>query len=457
MSEPRDPAADLAALEQELAAAGDEVLRTRHARMGRGGPRARIDALLDADTFVERQRYLDGGEGVVCGVGRIGAQRVAVYAHDGTVDRGAVTRAGAEKTARLVEQATAAGWPVIALMDSQGARVKEGVPAVLGNPQWTEAVARAKHRVPQVTLACGLCGGAAAYAAVLTDVLVMVDEQSHLFLTGPTVTAQARGQQVDLDELGGPAMHAAYTGAVQAVVDDEAAGIALVRTLIDLRTPAAAKAPATTLGGLVPASLRQGFDVQKVITGLFDDGSVVRFEPDYGRSLVVGFARLAGRGVAFFANQSLHQAGALDVTASHKLARHIRRADRFGLPLVSLVDVPGFLPGLDQEQGGILHAGASVVCAFADAAVPHVSVILRRSVGGGTVLSYSAQHRIGLPSAQVVGMGQPAQDQIKGDATVDGRSPLAQAAQHGYLDVVVDERDLRPALAAALATLDGGH
>lgn len=479
--------------EQRVEDGGGKARQARQRRLGRLTARDRIAALLDADSFVELGRYTrhrhagssdalaanrHPGDGLVCGFGTVEGRDVAVYAHDPTVLRGALGHAASKKLCRLMDLAAERGAPLIAFADSDGVRIPEGTDAIEAYGEIIDRTVRHKGRMPQLTLVCGICVGAAAYTAALTDAVGMIKGQSFMFITGPKVTEVITGEAVSIDELGGPALHATKTGACHAVLDDEAAGVAWLRALLgyfEHRRPCedAVDRAVPKLEKLIPVAQRRGYDVRKVLAQVFDQGSLTELSADFARNLVTAFARLGGRSVALVASQPQHLAGCLDIDASRKGAAFVRWASDLGLPVLTFVDVPGYLPGRRQEEGGILPFGAELLSAYGNARVPRLCLVVRKSYGGASVLSYAADVRLALPTAQVAPMGAeaaievalgPVTDDADADALARRETLRAEwrarhghvwaAAEEGYFDLVVAPADVRAALHRALSRLD---
>lgn len=476
--------------EQARADAGGGLARQRRQeRLGRGTARGRIAALVDESSFLELERHVEHrrggalvppGDGLVAGIGRVGGRPVAVYAHDPTVFRGALGHAASRKLCRLMDRAGAEGWPIVALADCDGVRVDEGTDAVDAYGEVIDRRIRLRGEVPQLTLVCGLCVGAAAYDAALTDVVGMVEGQSFMFITGAKLTEVVTGQRVSIEELGGPEMHATKTGACHAVLPDEAAGFEWLRRLLGALESGEGRAPASTdVEGAIPREPRRGYDSRTVIDAVVDEGSLLELSPTFARNLVTGLARLDGRPVALLASQPQHRAGCLDIDASRKGAHFVRFASARGLPLLTLIDVPGYWPGKEQEQGGILPFGAELLDAYGRATVPRIAVVLRKSYGGANVLSYAADLRFALPTAAVAPMGIDAAERLLLPPIGDDASPKEKAeaeaqraafrehwahehgdawaaARTGYFDQVVAPERLREVLVQSCALLAEG-
>lgn len=468
--------------------------QARQQRMGRLLPRQRIDALLDEGSLVELGRHMTPtlgqlsagrqgdevpGDGLICGVGTLHGAKVAICAHDPTHHRGAVGSAGTAKLRRLLELAHAQRIPMVTLADSDGARVAEGVYAISG---WSEVMAATvRHRTvaPHLTVAAGLCVGAVAYNAMLADFVAMVDQQSFMFITGPSVTQSVTGEAVSIEDLGGATLHAEHTGACHKVARDEHEAIAWARALLDytMRPVIPCQDPAEretqAMLKLLPSSPRRAYDMRKILAEVFDQGSVLELAPGFGSSLLTAFARLNGRAVAVLASQPMVRMGTLDIASSQKGAKLLEYADTHDLPVITLVDTTGYMPGLAQERGGILIEGAKLLRAYAQLRSPSVSVTLRKSYGGANVLASAAQIKLALPMAEIAPMGAEAAARMhlgperEGDAQDDDLKAREAfkaswrathgdawlAAERGFFDAIIDPRQLREQLWRHLALL----
>ena len=484
------------AREQRADEGGGRARLLRHQRLGRLGARERIAALVDEGSFVELGRHVvhrhgadsdalaanqHPGDGLVCGFGAVNGRTVAVYAHDPTVMRGGLGHAASLKLCRLLDLAGERGHPVVALVDCDGVRVDEGIDAIDAYGEIIRRTVRLKGRVPQLTLVCGLCVGAAAYTATLTDCVGMIAGQSYMFITGPKVTRVVTGEEVELADLGGPDVHAKKTGAVHAVLEDERAGIEWLKKLLGYASgthPSVTPSPSALDGGgelenLIPVEPRRAYDVRKVLNAIFDGGSLLELSPKFGGSLITAFARLGGRPVAVVASQPMVLAGCLDIDASRKGAAFVTWANALRLPVITLVDVPGYLPGRKQEEGGIIPHGATLLTAYGSATVPLICLVLRKSYGGASVLSFAADVRFGLPTARVGPMGaDAAAEVVLGPEPVDEPARSARAkkvdewlarhdhawapAEAGYLDRILRPEEVRRELHKTLLRLEGG-
>jgi propionyl-CoA carboxylase beta chain len=484
--------AALAALEREAAAGGGEDAQRRQKRLGRMLVRERVDALVDPGSFLEVGAFVRSrasgeraerrwGDGVVAGTARIVGRPVIVYAHDATVHRGAVGVAGAEKILRVLRIAEEQRLPVVSLLDSDGARVSEGQHIVPAVARVLRQIARLSGHVPQVSVALGLCGGAAAYGAALSDVVIAQAGRSYLFVTGSKVTQVVTGQDASLEDLGGAAMHAKRTGLVHLQHAEERGCLDLARAVLSyLPGGAGAPAPAPVddpvdratpeVMDVLPASLRRAYDVRKIVRIVFDAQSFLELQAAYARSVVVGLARLGGRPVGVVASQPAVYAGALDSDSARKGARFVQLCSAHGLPVVTLADVPGFRPGVREEQEGLLLHGAKLISAYACCRTPIVTLILRKAYGGGNVLTMPGDVRLALPFARVQPMGTEAAlavvthrtfGEIPADELAAFRAKFERdydathlAPEAGIVDRVVHPENVRRELCQLLASLD---
>ncbi len=476
----RDPLAERRAAARR--GGGQNRIDAQHAR-GKLTARERIKRLLDADSFEELAPYVEhrhagfgleknrhAGDGVVTGFGLVDGRRIAVFAQDFTVLGGSFSEVQAMKVGRLIEAATSGGLPVVALLDSVGARIQEGVWSLAGFGDLFWRNTQASGVVPQISLMLGPCAGGAVYSPGLTDFVVMTRGNSFMFITGPDVIQTVTGEEVDVETLGGATTHAAGSGVAHFVTDDENGAFALTRRLLgylpsnNVDDPPAlppddALTPDTAaLDGLIPESAELSYDVRDAIGRIADRGSFIEVHADFAPNAVVGFARLSGRVVAFVANQPAHLAGVLDIDASDKIARFIRFSDAFNIPIVTLVDCPGFLPGSGQERQGIIRHGAKIVYAYSEATVPKISVVLRKAYGGAYIVMSSKMIRtdvcLAWPSAEIAVMGPKGAVNILYARQLAALDPAAREAERTRLEGEFQEKFNSPFVAAAAGHID---
>jgi acetyl-CoA carboxylase carboxyltransferase component len=484
---------------ETLQGGGEEAIRKQHAR-GKLTGRERLEMLLDKGTFVEtdamaRHRSHDlgmeksrpYGDGVVTGWGAIDGRKVFVYSQDFTVFGGSLGEVMSEKICKIMDLALATGAPVIGINDSGGARIQEGASSLAGYGYIFDRNVRASGVIPQISLIMGPCAGGAVYSPAITDFIYMVRETSHMFITGPEVIKTVSGEDVSFEQLGGAVTHASRSGVCSFLAEDEEDCLAQARYLLsflpsnNLEDPPS-YAPADdperideSLNHVIPASPREPYDMREVIQKVVDDGEFYEVQPLYAMSILVGFARLDGRAVGVVANQPKVLAGTLDIDSSEKAARFVRFCDAFNIPLVTLVDVPGFLPGTAQEYGGIIRHGAKLLYAFTEATVPRLTVITRKAYGGAYVVMNSKHLRADIsfawPTAEIAVMGPEGAVNIvfrkeldKADDKPARRKELIAeyeskfanpyiAAERGYVDDVIEPAETRPRLIKALRML----
>ncbi|MCW5893417.1 MAG: methylmalonyl-CoA carboxyltransferase [bacterium] len=482
-----------------LAGGGAERVARQHAD-GKGTARERLGALLDPGSFVETDRFkvhrctdfgMDEktipGDGVVTGYGTIDGRQVFVYAQDFTVFGGSLSGAMAEKICKVMDLAMKAGAPVIGLCDSGGARIQEGVGSLAGYADIFLRNVLASGVVPQLSIIMGPCAGGAVYSPATTDFVFMVRGSGYMFITGPDVIRTVTHEEVSKEELGGADTHNRKSGVAHFATESETDTFALVRELLAFLPsnnlddpppgppgdPPERRDPA--LATLVPASPSRPYDMRAVIEAVVDHGRLLEVQADYARNVIVGFARLGGRSIGVVANQPAVLAGCLDIDASVKAARFVRFCDCFNLPLVTFVDVPGFLPGTAQEFGGIIRHGAKLLYAYCEATVPKLTVITRKAYGGAYIVMSSKHIRgdvnLTWPTAEIAVMGpegavnvvfrgeidraaDPAaeKDRLVGEYRRTFANPY-KAAELGYVDEVIAPEDTRPRLIAALRML----
>ncbi|HTW97499.1 MAG TPA: acyl-CoA carboxylase subunit beta, partial [Acidimicrobiales bacterium] len=419
--------------DEVLAPAGEQALEAQRSR-GKLTVRERIDYLLDEGSFEEigpfvRHHAFDSGledrrpytDGVVTGVGTIDGRRVCLYGQDFGVLGGSLGEAHAAKVHRIQDLAVQTGVPVIGLSDGGGARIQEGVVALHGFGGIFRRNARASGVVPQLSVILGPSAGGAVYSPALTDFVFMVQGTSHMFITGPDVVRTVTGEDVSFEQLGGATTHATRSGVAAFVAGDEKSLLDDVRYLLsylpsnNLEEPPFAESaddPARSvpeLRDLVPARPNQPYDMKALVAAVVDEGELLEYFPHWAMNLVCGFARIAGRVVGIVGNQPQVLAGVLDIDGSEKGARFIRTCDAFNIPLVTLVDVPGFMPGTDQEYGGIIRKGAKLLYAYCESTVPRIQLIVRKAYGGAYIVmdskSIGADLSYAWPSAELAVMG----------------------------------------------------
>jgi propionyl-CoA carboxylase beta chain len=471
---------------QSLLPSGAEAVDKQHAR-GKHTARERIELLLDPDSFVEfdalavhrstafgMEKKKPLGDGLVSGYGTVDGRPVAVYSQDFTVYGGSLSQVNGEKIVKVQEFALRNGCPVIGILDGGGARIQEGVASLAMFADIFRNNVHASGVIPQISLIMGPSAGGAAYSPALTDYVVMVDKTSHMFITGPDVIKTVTGEDVDMETLGGARQHNATTGTSTYLAVDEQDAIEFVRELLDfLPSNNLSEAPRTdfaedlgvneddlALDALVPDSANQPYDMRTVIETIVDDGNFLEMQALYAPNVIIGYGRVEGHTIGVVANQPLQFAGTLDINASEKAARFVRHCDAFNIPILTLVDVPGFLPGKDQEFNGIIRRGAKLLYAYAEATVPKLTVITRKAYGGAYIVMGSkklgADINIAWPTAQIGVMG------AQGAVNILYRRELAAAASTGAdVDAVrqgfiaqYEEELLNPYQAAELGYVD---
>ncbi|MHB8511006.1 MAG: acyl-CoA carboxylase subunit beta [Actinomycetota bacterium] len=492
--------ADLQARKEAAMHAGTKESVERQHERGKLTARERIELLLDEGSFVETdalakhrthgfgiERTRPYGDGVVTGWGEIDGRRVFVFSQDFTVFGGALGEVFSEKITKIMDLALQTGAPLIGLNDSGGARIQEGVVSLASYGYIFERNVRASGVIPQISVILGPCAGGAVYSPAMTDFIFMVKDTSHMFITGPDVIKTVTGEAVTFEELGGAMTHASKSGIAHFVAEDEKHCLEMVRYLMsflpsnNLEQPPsfpAADSPERReqrLLDLIPESANQAYDMHEVIKLTIDDGEFFEVFPHFARNIITGYARLNGKPVGIVANQPSHLAGCLDVYASEKGARFVRTCDAFNIPLVVFVDVPGFLPGTNQEWEGIIRRGAKLLYAFSEATVPRIQVITRKAYGGAYVVMNSRSIRADIayawPTAEIAVMGAEGAVNIvfrkeldKAEDKVSRRAELIEdysekfanpyvAAERGYVDDVIDPRETRPTLIKALEML----
>ena len=485
--------------EQSEEGGGAERIKAQHDK-GKLTARERLDLLLDPGSFVEQDRFVTHrstdfglaeqkvlGDGVVTGYGTIDGRLVYVFSQDFTVFGGSLAEAHAQKICKIMDTAVRVGAPIVGLNDSGGARIQEGVVSLGGYADIFLRNTLASGVVPQISAVLGPCAGGAVYSPAITDFVFMVRGVSYMFVTGPNVVKTVTHEDVTPEQLGGADVHGSVSGVAHFVHDSEAECLAEIRRLVsfipsnNLDSPPSRR-PADspdrrdeTLLDLVPDSPTKPYDMHEVIRRVVDDGELLEVHRDFAGNLIVGFARLGGHPVGVIANQPAVLAGVLDINASLKGARFIRFCDAFNIPLLTFEDVPGFLPGTDQEHGGIIKHGAKLLFAYAEATVPKLTVVTRKAYGGAYDVMSSrhvrGDYNVAWPTAEIAVMGPKGAAEIlfrrEIAAAKDPDAKLEQlvteyrekfahpyhAAARGFLDDVIDPRDTRPRLVSALRAL----
>jgi propionyl-CoA carboxylase beta chain len=486
----------------ELAEAGGGVeRRAREHKQGKMSARERIEFLLDEGTFEETDKFVTHrctdfgmaeqkvfGDGFVTGYGRIEGRLVFVFAQDFTVFGGSLSEANASKIVKIMDMAMRVGAPVIGLNDSGGARIQEGVMSLAGYADIFLRNTLASGVVPQISAIMGPCAGGAVYSPAITDFILMVDKTSYMFITGPDVIKAVTHEEVSKAELGGAETHNSKSGVAHFMAHDDAECLSMVRELLsfvpsnNLEDPPRKQCTdpidrvEEKLDMLVPAESTMPYDIKDAITTVVDDNYFFEVQEHYAKNIVVGFARLNGRPVGIVANQPNFLAGVLDISASIKGARFVRFCDCFNIPLITFEDVPGFLPGVTQEHGGIITHGAKLLFAFAEATVPKITVITRKAYGGAYCVMASKHIRTDVnyawPTAEIAVMGPEGAVNIVYKRELDKSENYAKdraekveefrerfanpyvAAERGFVDSVIRPRDTRKKLIQALEMLD---
>jgi propionyl-CoA carboxylase beta chain len=487
----------LAELNEQALHAGNEKAVERQRERGKLLARERVERLLDPGSFVELDRFVrhretefgmaenrPWGDAVVTGYGTVLGRKVFVFSQDFTVFGGSLSEVFAEKVCKVMDMAVRYGCPIVGINDSGGARIQEGVVSLAGYAEIFWRNVQASGVIPQISLVLGPCAGGAVYSPAITDFTLMAEGSSYMFITGPDVVRTVTGEEISFEELGGALAHATKSGVVHFTSPDEESCIEDARYLLsflpqnNLESPpyAAPSDPVDredpTLDTLIPDSPNKPYDMKQVIARVVDDGDFLEVQPQLAENIVCGFARLGGHAIGVVGNQPAALAGVLDIDASVKAARFVRTCDAFNIPLVTFVDVPGFLPGTAQEWGGIIRHGAKLLYAYAEATVPKLTVITRKAYGGAYDVMSSKHIRADLnlawPTAEVAVMGPEGAVNIvfrrELDAAADPDARRAEliadykerfanpytAAERGYVDEVIEPRRTRPVLISAL-------
>jgi len=481
--------------EAARAGGGEKRVAAQHAK-GKLTARERLEVLLDEGSFEEWDMFVEHrssdfgmdearipGDGVVTGFGTIKGRLVFVFSQDFTVFGGSLSEAHAEKICKIMDQAMKVGAPLIGLNDSGGARIQEGVASLGGYADVFQRNVLASGVIPQISLIMGPCAGGAVYSPAMTDFIFMVKDSSYMFVTGPDVVKTVTHETVTQEELGGAVTHTTRSGVADLAFENDIEAVLETRRFIDFLPPSNREPPPTrpcadpvdrlepSLDSLVPASANKPYDMKELIAKVVDDGDFFELQRDYARNILTGFARLEGSPVGIVANQPMVLAGCLDIASATKGARFVRFCDCFNIPIVTFVDVPGFLPGTAQEFGGIIKHGAKLLFAYAEATVPKVTLITRKAYGGAYDVMASKHLRgdvnYAWPTAEIAVMGPKGAVEIifrgdLGDArkieerTEEYRAKFANpfvAASRGYIDDVIMPRSTRRRLIRALAML----
>jgi propionyl-CoA carboxylase beta chain len=494
----------IAELERRMAAAaeggGAERIARQHAA-GKLTARERVELLLDAGSFAEidalvvhrctdfgMDETVVPGDGVVCGYGTVDGRLVYLFAQDFTVFGGSLSETNAQKITKVMDLAMENGAPVIGLNDSGGARIQEGVASLGGYADIFLRNTLASGVVPQISAILGPCAGGAVYSPAITDFIFMVEETSYMFVTGPEVIRTVTHEEVTKEDLGGASTHAAKSGVCHFTLPNDAACLAAIRELLSYLPSNNLDDPpprdgdddpdreAPALDELVPADPNRPYDIKQLIAQVVDDGRFLEVHAQYARNIVVGFARLGNRSVGIVANQPAYLAGVLDIDASLKGARFVRFCDAFNIPLITFEDVPGFLPGTQQEFGGIIKHGAKLLYAYAEATVPKITVITRKAYGGAYCVMASKHLRtdvnLAYPMAEIAVMGPEGAVNIlyrreleesgeraaavRAEKVAEYRTKFSNpyiAAERGFVDAIIQPRRTRPELVRALRQL----
>ncbi|HPE85967.1 MAG: acyl-CoA carboxylase subunit beta [Bacteroidales bacterium] len=481
---------------------GEKRIQSQHAK-GKFTARERIETLLDEGSFeefdmfvthrctnfgLEKQIFL--GDGVVTGHGTIDGRVVYVFSQDFTVLGGSLSETFAQKICKIMDQAMKVGAPLIGINDSGGARIQEGVNSLAGYAEIFERNILASGVIPQISAIFGPCAGGAVYSPALTDVVIMSEESSYMFVTGPKVTKTVTGEDITTEDLGGASVHASKSGVAHFKVTSEEEGLLLIRKLIEYLPNNNLEDPIVTetsdpidrvedaLNEIVPENPNQPYDIKEIIYNIVDDQEFLEMHRDYAKNIVVGFAKFYGMPVGIVANQPSYLAGVLDIEASRKAARFVRFCDCFNVPLVTLVDVPGFLPGSAQEYGGIITHGAKLMFAYGEATVPKITITIRKSYGGAHDVMSCKQLRgdfnYAWPTAEIAVMGAKGAIEVlegRNISSIEDPEERAnfilqkeneykelfanpyQAAKFGYIDDVIEPRNTRFRIIRALQTL----
>ena len=474
---------------------GQKRIDAQHAK-GKLTARERIELLLDSDSFEEWDMFKEHrctdfgmdkqqvpGDGVVIGYGTINGRLVFVFSQDFTVFGGALSEAHAEKICKLMDHAITVGAPVIGINDSGGARIQEGVASLGGYADVFQRNVMASGVVPQISLIMGPCAGGAVYSPAMTDFIFMVKDSSYMFVTGPEVVKTVTHEEVSAEELGGALTHTSRSGVADLAFENDVEALMVIRRFIGFIPGSNREKPPTlpcqdprgrldySLDTLVPDNANKPYDIKELILKVADDGDFFELQPDYAKNIVIGFGRMDGSPVGFVANQPLVLAGCLDIKSSTKAARFVRFCDAFNIPIVTFVDVPGFMPGTAQEYGGIIKHGAKLLYAYAECTVPKITIITRKAYGGAYDVMSSKHLRgdvnFAWPSAEIAVMGAKGAVEIIFREEKGNPQKLAEreaeykdkfanpfvAGARGFIDDVIMPHETRKRICRSLAML----
>ena len=467
---------------------GKLTARERLSKLFDDGKFTEIDTFnthRSTDLGLDKQRF--EGDSVVTGWGKVGGRTVFGYAQDFTVLGGSLSQIAAQKISKVMDHAIKVGAPVVGINDSGGARIQEGIDSLSGYGEIFRRNTLASGVIPQITVIAGPSAGGAVYSPAMTDFIFMVESIGQMYITGPDVVRSVTGEDVTHEDLGGAGMHATTSGVAHYATQDEDDCYAQVRRLLNLLPSNNASSPPTVpcedptnrrpekLASVIPDDPNMPYDVLDVVEELVDDGEFMQVHAEFARNIVVGFGRMAGSTIGIVANQPNELAGVLDIDASDKGARFVRFCDAFNIPIITLVDVPGFMPGTAQEQGGIIRHGAKMLYAYTEATVPKITIILRKAYGGAYIVMGSKELRcdvnLAWPTAEIAVMGPDGAvnviarrdiaaaddpDAKRQELVADYRDQFANpyvAANRGYIDDVIDPRDTRARVIDALEML----
>ena len=474
---------------------GQKRIDAQHGR-GKLTARERIELLLDEGSFEEFDMFVThrctdfgmekqkpAGDGVVTGWGTVNGRQVYVFSQDFTVLGGSVSATHAKKICKIMDMAVENGAPVVGINDSGGARIQEGVDSLAGYGDVFERNIRASGVVPQISLIMGPCAGGAVYSPAMTDFIFMVKDSSYMFVTGPDVVKTVTNEQVTAEELGGAGTHTKKSSVADAAFENDVEAIAETRRLIDFLPANNRQKPPVrpffdepdrveaSLDTLVPENPNQPYDMKELILKIADEGDFYEIQEEFAKNIITGFIRLEGRSVGVVANQPMVLAGCLDIDSSRKAARFVRFCDAFDIPILTLVDVPGFLPGTRQEYNGVIKHGAKLLYAYGEATVPKVTVITRKAYGGAYVVMASKHLKADInyawPTSEIAVMGAKGATEIIHRADLDDPDKIAAhaaeyeerfanpfvAAERGFIDEVIQPKSTRKRVARAFASL----